>query len=165
MKPVPILLFFPLLPFSSLHYAGSLTLFDRMCYLQPPAAVPLSLSSHRWQLNPTAACHRKAGRKWWCRYLKEGERGERDRPQSTSVDFSCIGTRGVLLCGRVLAQLPYRYFPVTPKYLAVVWFSVSANTAKLINVKAFCWQREEPNLWKTTWRMVCQANGNRCVLI
>lgn len=63
--------FFSSLPpsFSSLHYAGSLTLFDRMCYLQPPAAVPLSLSLHRWQLNPTAACHGEA------RGGREGGRG------------------------------------------------------------------------------------------
>lgn len=41
-----------------------------MCYLQPPAAVPLSLSLHRWQLNPTAACHSEARKKWWCCCLK-----------------------------------------------------------------------------------------------
>lgn len=77
----PLFLFFPLpLSFSSLHYAGSLMLFDRMCYLQPPAAVPLSLSSHRWQLNPTAACHSEAGRKWWwwCCCLRVWEDRETD---------------------------------------------------------------------------------------
>lgn len=78
--------------FSSLHYAGSLTLFDRMCYLQPPAAVPLSLSSHRWQLNPTAACHAEAERKWWS-LKREWEKRQTDRPQSTYVDVDVLASQ------------------------------------------------------------------------
>lgn len=86
-------IFFPHPPsFSSLHYAGSLTLFDRMCYLQPPAAVPLSLSSHRWQLNPTAACHGEAERKWWS-LKREWEKRQTDRPQSTYVDVDVLASQ------------------------------------------------------------------------
>lgn len=96
IPPFPI--FFSLPPsFSSLHYAGSLTLFDRMCYLQPPAAVALSLSTHRWQLNPTAACHSRAGRKMMMLPSEERVRGKKDRPQSTFVVVVVLASR-VFLC-------------------------------------------------------------------
>lgn len=93
-ETIPIFLFFSLPPsFSSLHYAGSLTLFDRMCYLQPPAAVPLSLSSHRWQLNPAAACHSEAGRKWWCCCLKREWEERKTDPKAPFVDVGVLASQ------------------------------------------------------------------------
>lgn len=116
--PFPI--FFPLPPsFSSLHYAGSLTLFDRMCYLQPPAAVSLSLSLHRWQLNPTAACHSEAQRKWWWCCCLTRVRGEKDRPQGTYVDVLA----NVVLCGMFFGTAAFQ-----------VPCSINSH-----HLKSYCW--------------------------
>ena len=81
-------------------------LFDRMCYLQPPATVPLSLSSHHLQLNPTAACHGEAGRKWWCCCLK-WEWGEKNRHWSTNVDVSVLASQVFCCVPGFSVQLPF----------------------------------------------------------
>lgn len=124
MKPSPFSYFFSLpLSFSSLHYAGSLTLFDRMCYLQPPAAVPLSLSLHRWQLNPAAACHSEAGKKWWFCCLKREWEERKTDPKAPMCGCWCFGITSVLRQGFSTAsfQVPCSlYNEVFPYYIILL---------------------------------------------
>lgn len=74
-ETIPLLLFF-LLPSPTATLFTSLcrqpdAIWQNMLSAAPSCSPPLSLSWHRWQLNPTAACHAGAGRKWWCLCLEE----------------------------------------------------------------------------------------------
>lgn len=89
--PFPIISFPP--SFSSLHYAGSLTLFDRMCYLQPPAAVPHHYRYIAGSLTPLLPATAEQGGNddaavW----------GKKDRTQSTYT-YQCFGIKSVFLHG------------------------------------------------------------------
>lgn len=79
-ETVPIFLFFFLLSHrGSLHFImqAAWRYLTECAICNPQLQSPLSLSSHRWQLNPTAACHGEAGKKWWCCCCLKREWGER----------------------------------------------------------------------------------------